>query len=228
MTASKMASQTGILRNLNQWLISRASSSVPPLETLNLIKMPMPSPCRIPPYTAARMRLSVMLGITVNSSLKAPRTTMVSRLRRINFQPICFQPSRRMGILTATVTMPMPTIPSVSRYTRVAMPEAPPPTISLCTKKQSTPSAYRQQPTSMAPKRSVSVINNCFFCPVIVRSLSRLSVRALRRLPCAAASPARCGVSRALRRFSRAAAFLARCGVSRALRRLPRAVQASR
>ncbi len=58
-----------MLKTFSKLRISLPSSSVPPLDTLNLMKIPIPTPPKIPPYTAARMRLLVRAGKPMNSSL---------------------------------------------------------------------------------------------------------------------------------------------------------------
>ena len=126
---------------------------------------PMPIPCKIPPYAAARILFSVIdiLPNTVKSSVVPPSVAVVIKQFKINFQPINLKPNISIGALINIINNPAgnPVIISIND----AAPLTPPPTISLGIKNTRKLKEYEIQPKTIK-KYLCSSFNTLFFLEI--------------------------------------------------------------
>ena len=94
----------------------------------------MPIPCKTPPYSEESKGCCVICGKKASKSVHTPKVATVNKQRKINFQPVYFKPSKKIGILIAIEIKPIG-IFSLSKWIKVDKPDTPPATIPQGSKK---------------------------------------------------------------------------------------------
>ena len=97
-------------------------------------------PWNTPPYSEASNGSSVIFGKNISVSVHTAKVATVKKQRKMNFQPVYFKPSKKIGMLITTEINPMG-IFLFNKCINVESPDTPPATIPFGSKNSTMLSA---------------------------------------------------------------------------------------